>query len=138
MPTIIDALVVELDLDPKKFNQGQKDAVEALRKLEDGATKHVKATKSEFDGLLEVFKAVQGRLLAISALVATGIGFESFTAKIAKANAETGYLANNLGVSVQELQKWEAAGATVGAQANDIAQSFGAIQKNMAQMQLTG
>lgn len=138
MPTIIDALVVQLDLDPKKFNEGQKDAVESLRKLEDGATKHVKATKSEFDGLLDVFKAVQGRLLAISALVATGIGFESFTAKIARANAETGYLANNLGVSVQELQKWEAAGATVGAQANEIAQSFATIQKNMASMQLTG
>ena len=136
MPTIIDSLVVELGLDSSKFEKGQKDAVNSLRQLEAGAQKHVKGVTGEVDKVVQSFTALQGRLLAIGALIAAGLGFESFTAKVAKLNAETGFLAQSLGVSTQELQKWEAAGATVGAQANEIAQSFAVIKNSLADLQL--
>ncbi|HZT88315.1 MAG TPA: phage tail tip lysozyme [Stellaceae bacterium] len=37
MPTIIDALVVELGLDPRGFVEGQRQAIESLRRFERGA-----------------------------------------------------------------------------------------------------
>jgi hypothetical protein len=136
MPTIIDSLVVELGLDNTKFDKGQKDAVNSLRQLENSAQKHVKGVTTETEKLVQSFTAVQGRLLAIGALLAAGLGFESFTAKVARLNAETGFLAQSLGVSTQELQKWEGAGATVGAQANEIAAGFARIKDSMSDLQL--
>jgi hypothetical protein len=37
MPTIIDNLIVSLSLDPSRFTSGQKEAADALRKLEDSS-----------------------------------------------------------------------------------------------------
>jgi chaperonin cofactor prefoldin len=138
MPTIIDSLVVELGLDASKFDEGQKKAVEGLRKMEEATQKHVKPVTSEFDKLLSGFKEMQGRLLGIGALIASGLGLDRLIGDITKLTAETGYLAKSLGISAQELAKWENAGATVGATANDIASGISSIEKSFATMQLHG
>lgn len=38
MPNLIDSLIIELGLDPKGFNQNQKDSIQKLRELEKEAT----------------------------------------------------------------------------------------------------
>jgi hypothetical protein len=138
MPTVIDALIVELKLDSSKFDEGQKKAVEGLRKMEEASGKHLKPVNAEFDKLLGAFKEMQGRLLGIGALIAGGLGLDRLIGDITKLNAETGYLAKSLGISAQELAKWENAGATVGATANDIAGGIASIEKSFATMQLHG
>ena len=38
MPTVIDELVVALELDPTAFTEGQKKAVDAFKKTNEAAT----------------------------------------------------------------------------------------------------
>jgi hypothetical protein len=136
VPSIIDSLIVELKLDPTKFDEGTKQSVESLRKMEDGAQKHTKAVNDGFTGLINTFKEFQGRLLAVGAIIAAGLGFNRLIQDTMKLNSELGYMSASLGVSAQEMSKWQQAGATVGAQAQDIAQSFAVIKNSLADMQL--
>lgn len=136
MPTIIDSLLIEIGFDTTKLTEGQKKATEYLRKLESDATKHVKGTEKGVQDLINTFSALQNRLLAIGGLIAAGLGFNRLTQDITKLNSETGFLAQSIGVSAKELSNWENVGKTVGAQANEISQSFALIKRSMADLQL--
>jgi hypothetical protein len=75
MPTIIDALIVELQLDPKNFNQGQQAAVNSLRQLQQTAQASAAATASavtkglqaNFAGINQQFTQANQHLGAIAA-----------------------------------------------------------------------
>lgn len=138
MLTIIDELVVLLNLDPKGFDEGQKKAADQLKKFGDAAETHNKRAAAETDKATQAFTALQGRLLSIAGLLMGGMGIEGFIDKVTRLTAQTGFLAKSLGVSVTELGKWEAAGATVGASAGDMAQGVATIQRAQAQFQIHG
>jgi hypothetical protein len=46
MPNVIDSLVILLDLDPSKFNEGQKKALDQLKKTKDSAAGTAKDLES--------------------------------------------------------------------------------------------
>jgi hypothetical protein len=106
MPTIIDSLIVELNLDASKFDAAQKKSVESLRGLEDASAKHVKPVADSFDKLLTGFKEMQGRLLAIGAIIAGGLGLRGLVEDVAKVTAEIGRTSTALGMNTREFQKW--------------------------------
>src|SRR5574337_605051 len=115
MPTIVDSLILELGIDATKFNEGQKKAVESLRNLQEGADKSLKPVQKSFDDLGHTFSLIQGRLLAIGALIATGLGFNRLVQDITKANAELGNLSRTLGMTAKDIDAWEKVGRTVNA-----------------------
>ena len=138
MGTVIDELIVELKLDPKGFDEGQKKAVNDLRKFEVEHDKHAKKIAASTDKMTDGFALLQGKLLAIASLFMGGMGVQAFTEHVTRLTAQTGYLASSLGVSTAELGKWQGVAASVGASASEVAQGFASIQRNMANMQLTG
>lgn len=138
MANIIDELIVTLRLDTSKFNEEQRKSVEQLRKFGDAAERSSKKSATAAEGATQAFAGLQGRLLSIAGLFLGGMGIQSFTEHITRLTAQTGFLSKSLGISVTELGKWEAAGATVGASASEIASGLAAIQKNMARFQLHG
>lgn len=138
MGTVIDELIVELKLDPKGFDEGQKKAVNDLRKFETEHEKHAKNIAASTNKMTDGFALLQGKLLSIASLFLGGMGVQAFTEHITRLTSQTGYLASSLGVSTTELGKWQGVAASVGASASEIAQGFASIQRNMANMQLTG
>jgi hypothetical protein len=138
MASIIDALVVELSLDTTKFSEGQKKAVDSLRALEQGAQKHMDPVQKGFDNIVGTMKELQGRLLAVGALIAAGLGFNRLTQEVTKANTELGYLSKTLGISAQDLSAWENAGRTVGATADEMKGSIAAVNAQLQEFHATG
>lgn len=138
MPTIIDSLVVTLGLDAKDFNEQQKKAIERLRQLEDAADKHTKPIAKGAKDLTETFKAMHGQLLAIGALIATGLGFNRLVQDVTKLNTELGFTSKALGMTAQQLSQWEQAGRTVGAASGDISQNLAAINREIQEFHATG
>lgn len=138
MATVIDELIVELKLDPKGFTEGQRKMTDSLRDMERKSEQTKKRVSSGADDMTKSFSLLQGRLLAIGGLFMGGMGIRQFIEHMTKLTAQTGYFSAAIGVSARELGKWQGAGATVGAQAGEIGQSFAAIRHQMAQMQLYG
>ncbi len=62
---IIDALVVTLELDPKKFTEGQKSAIESLRQTERQATQSTGRIAQSGSGLVTFFRAVESPVASL-------------------------------------------------------------------------
>lgn len=136
MATVIDELIVELKLDPKQFDQASKDQVGKLRQFEHEHERHSKKMAKDTDSLTQAFSLLQGRLLAIAGLFMGGMGISQFTEHITKLTAQTGFLANSLGISTTEITKWQGVGATVGATAGEMAQAVASIRQGQADIQI--
>lgn len=138
MPTVIDSLVITLGLDATKFDEGQKAAVDHLRKLQEASDRHVKPVNKGMSDLVETFKLMQGQLLAIGALVATGLGFNRLVQDVTKLNTELGFTAKSLGMTAQQLSAWEQVGRTVGATSGEMSQNLAGINAQLQEFHATG
>lgn len=138
MPTVIDELIFELKLDPKKFTEGQKEATKQLRQFEREHEKHAAKLAKQTDYLSQSLSALQSRLLSVGALFAAGVGIVGFTEKIAKLTAANGYFAASLGATATEMGKWQNVGAAFGASADEMRQGFAVINQSMAAFQVGG
>lgn len=138
MPTVIDSLVVTLGLDASQFNAQQKKAVQYLRDVQSAADTHVRPAKARVGEFEQGLQALQGRLLSIAGIFMGGMGFQRFVQHVTEATTQAGYLAKSLGVSIEELGKWQGIAASVGASSSEIASSFQAIQDAVSQLNTTG
>lgn len=138
MPTVIDSLVVTLGLDASKFTEQQKKAVDSLRQFQDAADKHTKPVQKGMDDLVGTFKEFQGRLLAIGALIATGLGFNRLVQDVTKLNTELGFTSKTLGMTAQQLSEWEQVGRTVGAASGEITQNLKSLNAEIHEFHATG
>lgn len=138
MPTVIDSLVVTLGLDASKFTEQQKKAVDSLRQFQDAADKHTKPVQKGMDDLVGTFKEFQGRLLAIGALIATGLGFNRLVQDVTKLNTELGFTSKTLGITAHQLSEWEQVGRTVGASSGEITQNLKSLNAEIQEFHATG
>src|SRR5262249_12101538 len=115
MATVIDALVVELGLATKKYDEGRPKVSARIDQITGRAGQAFKETEAATSKLVQSFALLQARLLAIGGLLAAGIGLSKFTLDIAQANSEMGRLSSSLGVTAKEMAGWQAVGKTVNA-----------------------
>lgn len=115
MTTIIDSLVIELGLDPKKLDQGKREAVDSLRDLEVKANKHTGGVQDGFAKLGTELSSVQGRLLGLAAIFLGGMGLKNFAEHIAQVTNNLSRMSMQAGVSARDLSAWGNVGAMAGA-----------------------
>lgn len=65
MPTIVDALVVSLALDATKFNEGQKQAIDNLRKMEDQTRRTGQNIERSGAGIVSFFRSVESPIAGL-------------------------------------------------------------------------
>lgn len=138
MPTVIDSLVVTLGLDASQFTEQQKKAVDSLRQFQETANKNTKPVQKGMDDLVGTFKEFHGRLLAIGAIIATGLGFNRLVQDVTKLNTELGFASKTLGISAQNLSAWEQVGRTVGAVSGEISQNLRSLNAEIQEFHATG
>lgn len=128
MATVIDELVVALKLDPKQFDQGNKDAVRKLQVFEREHERHSKNVARNTENVTQAYQQLQGRLLSIASLFMGGMGAAAFSEQIIRLTAQTGYLAASLGMATDEIAKWQAVGAQKGAAPGEMAASIKSVR----------
>lgn len=138
MPTVIDALVVTLGLDAKQFNEEQKKAVRYLSELEESTRKHGGGATRQVNEMVGAFKELQGRLLAVGAIIAAGLGFNRLTQDITKSANELGLLSTQLKMTAQDLDAWEKVGRTVGLAAGEMTQGLASVNAQLQEFHATG
>jgi len=114
---VIDSLVVLLNLDPKGFTDGQKEAVKSLKKTEGEATKTAKNMQAEGKKAGEFFSGIKTQVLALGAAFLGTAAITSFANHITASDAALGRLATNVGMSTEDLSAWEGAAVRAGGSA---------------------
>lgn len=138
MPTVIESLVIELGLDPKKFTQGQKDALENFKRGQDQAISFGKNIEREGQRVGDVFAKLKGEALGLVTVFLGGKGIKDFVGYVTSLDAATGRAAYTLRESAQELSAWEGASAQVGGQVGGITSAMQGLSGAMNQFMLTG
>ena len=141
MATVIDSLVVLLNLDASKFSAQQKKALEDLRKVKDEASSTGKGMEASGEQASEFFVLLRNEALKLTAVVATLVGFKglgAFTAETTRLTAEQGRLAYNTGQTTQEVSTWEQVVKRFGGNAEEAGQSMYGLSQALSQFKLTG
>lgn len=138
MVQVIDALIVELGLDPKKFTAGQREAMDAFKRTQDSARKGAKEIESDGRRLSDAFSGIKRQALGLTALFLGGMGVKQFVAFITQADASTGRLAKTLLMTTEELSAWQHVAQQTGGDANTMASSMANLSGKVQQFLLTG
>lgn len=138
MATVIDALIVELSLDPKLFTKGQKEAAAALLKTRKAAEKEAKEIERSLDRASEGFDRLIRNALKLFAVFTTGRAVKDFISDITASDAAVGRLAKSLETTPEALTALGAAVSRSGGSADAAAGSFSKLANSYNEMKLTG
>lgn len=136
--TVIDQLVVELGLDPAKFTQGQKDAIDSFKKTNEAATAVGNQIESQGKRVTEYFSNLKREALTLVAVFLGGKGIKEFTSYVFGLDAAVGRLAPQLSMSTRELSAWQGAMKQNGGSAEAMTASMAGLTGEMNKFMLTG
>lgn len=135
---VIDSLVVVLGLEASKFTQQQRDALNDLRKFEEGAEAQGKRVESQNKRLTDSLVGLKREVLATTSLFLGGMGVKQFVSYITSADAATGRLAHTMNESVEEVSAWQGAIKQIGGSAESANAALSGLSGEMNRFMLTG
>jgi len=130
MPNVIDELVVLLDLDPTKFKEGERDALDAFRRTRNEAESFGRDISQQGMKLSEVFSTLKAGVIGLAAGF-IGNDAVQFIHNVANADAATGRWAKSMGISVDGLSKWQGMIRQVGGDARSATSTLSDLQQQI-------
>lgn len=131
MATVIDELTLNLGLDPAKFTAGQRSAIEALRQLEQQATKSGKETESQSKKLLDFFVNLKKETLSFLGAFYGGRGVADVVEHLTRMDASLSRVASISNVSQEALAKWRIAVRLMGGEASEADEAISSLNQAM-------
>ena len=124
MATVIDSLVVELGLDPTKFNLQQREAFETAKRLEDQQLKAAKNVEHGAGRAAESFRGLRSAAVTAFAAVFGARGIAEFSVNALHAASAVGRLSRNLNIPTSVISRWQDLATIFGGDAGGMAASF--------------
>lgn len=138
MTTVIDELVVVLGLDPKQFNQAQKDAVAQFKKTQEELRKQGTETERVAKKNAESFSAARGQVLGfLGAFLGLG-ALKQFTVNLTTADAAIGRTSIVIQTSVKDIAAWQSAIVRAGGTTEGATASLSGLVQEFQQFSITG
>ena len=138
MTTVIDTLVLELGLDPAKFTQGQREAIDAFQRSNEAAVVLGKSIESQSAKTGEFFSILKRQAVEVLALFLGGRGIQEFVGYMTHLDAATSRTAKTLDMSTRDLSTWQGAAAQAGGSAESITGALSGLSGEMNKFMLTG
>jgi len=120
MSTVIDALVVTLGLDVKKYKEGSAEAIRSTKKTSEEAARAAKDMEARGAQAAQFFAKIRNEALALLAVFTAGVGIKQFTENTVTGAISLGYLSENLKMSTEELSAWQRAAERAGSSKESI------------------
>lgn len=136
--TVIDSLIVELGLDPKKFTEGQKAALESFKRSQDSAIQFGQTIESQGKKIDDVFTSLKREALGFVTLFLGGRSIKNFVSDVTALDAATGRVALTLNMSAREVSAWQGASEQMGGTAQGITAAMQGLSGAMNTFMLTG
>lgn len=138
MPTVIDTLVVELGLDPKKLSQGQREAIQAFRRTQEEAKKQGDLIEEQQRRIGNVIGTLQRRLIGFGAAMFGASGVIDFAKNVTTADASLYRLARRLGTQPEVIAKWGNATRLAGGEASSMNNFMSSLSNELERAAATG
>jgi hypothetical protein len=135
---IIDAFLVTLGLDSSAFKKGSKDIDKSLKDTKDGANRTAKDMEASGKVAAEFFGKLRNQFIALELALTAGKGAKSFVKDVTQSDAAIGRAAKNIGVSTEELSKWQNMAGQLGGAASDVTQTMSGLSQAFQDMFLKG
>jgi DNA-binding transcriptional regulator YdaS (Cro superfamily) len=134
---VIDELILVLGLDSRKFNEGQRQAMDSFKKGKEGAIDFGNRVEESAAKMSEAFSVVRKGALG---LVGAFVGGEaaSFINHVITMDAATGRMAKTIGTSVQNLSAWQYMIRQVGGEATSATSALSSLQQEIENVRQGG
>lgn len=138
MPTIIDALVVELGFDTAGIEPGRRKVEAAFKQTRDSAERTGKDIEKSSKSAEQYLTRLRNNVLALYAAFTGGRGLKEFITDVTQSNAALGRFAQMIGQSATDIATWRGAGRLMGIDAKEIDSTFENLTAQFQQFSLTG
>ena len=138
MAHVIDTLVVELGLDPKKFTDAQKRSLDDFKRGQEEFRKRGREIEDQGRKLDDAFASLKRGALSLGAAFLGITGAKQFLDYLTTADAAAGRAAKTLNMGVRELSAWQGAAKATGGSAEGITGALQGLSGAMNQFILTG
>ena len=138
MPTVVDALVVQLGLDATQFRRGQRETIESFRKTREGTVKEAKGIEQAAESAAESIARLGRNALRLFAIFTAGKSLGQFAADIARSDAAMGRLTKSIGQTPELVTAVGNAVARAGGSADGAARSFEVWSDHIERVRTTG
>lgn len=138
MPTIIDALVVTLGLDDRKYRDGAQRNKADLKSQREESAKTSKEMEANAKRGMEAFSNLRREIVGLFAAFTAGVGLKDFVQQTIQSDAATGRLAKNLDMSVEAVSAWQGVLKRNGGSADDASNGLQKIADVYEQISLYG
>lgn len=138
MPTIIDALVVTLGLDPSGFKKGQAETDAALKKTRENTARHTKEIESDAKRAAAGFRSMRNEVLGLVGISLSLSGAAKMIERITTSDAAAGRLAKNIGATTKELTAWQNIAEKFGSSSEDVSAAFRRLNEMQQSLLIRG
>ncbi|WP_447881059.1 hypothetical protein [Serratia fonticola] len=138
MPTIIDALVITLGLDPSDFKKGSDEMTEEMKKQKKEAEKLAKDMEAAGKRAASFFGSIRTELLALLGLTLSAQGIKSFITSTANSLQQLGINSKALDMSARSLDGWSRAAEAAGSSAEKMQGTLASFQDVLTQIRTGG
>ena len=138
MPTVIDALVLELGLDASKWNTERRKVDAETKRTKETLVKGGKEIEASTKKGVEMFAAMRREVVALMTVFTAGVGITQFVRQIVEGDAATGRLAKQLNVATSDLSAWQGVMRRNGGTNADAATALGSITTAYQEFITTG
>jgi hypothetical protein len=138
VPTVIDSLVLELNLDTSQFTASQRAAMDDLRRFEISSVtsgREIESQTKRMVDMLSTFRRVA--LTAVGAFLG-GRGLVEFADYVTSLDAATSRLGRTMGMATADVSVWQGAIRQAGGTAEGANAALQGLSGEMSRFQLTG
>jgi hypothetical protein len=130
MPSVLDSFVLELSLDPRQFEQGQREAMSAFEKTQQEALKWGKGIEEQGKQLSSIFRTLKGGLVGIMGAF-VGVEAAGFIDSVAKMDASMGRISASIDMSAGKMALWRGIVMQFGGSAQEASQQIGSLANTL-------
>ncbi len=135
MATVIDSLVVELGMDTRKFEEGERTALVTVEEFKRRLATVGEAAQGGAEKLSNLFMVLRGGIFGFVAALGLG-AMATFVERVMQMDAQTSRLARSLGMSTRELSVWQGVLKQVGGTAENANSFFTSLAESLASIRL--
>jgi hypothetical protein len=132
----LDQLIIEIALDPKKLTKGQRDAIASFKRTQEDAKRIAISIEDAGRHIVDTLHKIRDEFVSFTAAALEAAGVKEFFDRMIRTNVAVGNLARSLGISVEELSRWEIAIKLSGCEAADADQAIGGLVEQIKLMQI--